>query len=151
MEPKIPEDFRKECEFWNEGDEQRTVGTLLGRLSNGYWVDREVGHRWLHCVLVPEYDRYREALELVKQELEQNPDGGQSPSNPATRERGAWNMTPEWPRDKWRLCEFWDYDPEESVIGVLRGYVPGSSFPWMDSHDAMWRHCQLLEIYRVPD
>lgn len=38
-----------EYEFWNEGDEERTIGTLLGQLDNGYWVDRQVGRRWLHC------------------------------------------------------------------------------------------------------
>ncbi len=75
QEPKIPEDFRKECEFWNEGDTERTVGTLLGRLSNGYWVDREIGRRWLHCVLVPEHNPCREALELVKHKLEQYLEG----------------------------------------------------------------------------
>ncbi len=60
-------------------------------------------------------------------------------------------MTPEWPRDKWQACKFWDNDYEKAVTGVLVGYSPGFPWPWKDADNAMWKHCELLESNHVPD
>ncbi len=54
-------------------------------------------------------------------------------------------MTPEWPKDQGRRCEFWDWDYKDAWVGELEGYVYGHEYPWISASEK-WRHCKLVGV-----